>query len=563
MGVAALCLPVSASAEPVPARAAAEFRDSIGVQTHIVYYDTAYGDWARIVDKLDELGVDHLRDGAYANPESRDWNERYYQAVELAASRGKRFIFNMGDPRWAGGRIDQLIATVRGRLRHATAGLEGPNEYDLFHGGANWQDELREYQGELYRQARGEPSLADVPVIGPSLVYDDSDGRLGPLDAALDLGNIHPYTGGEAPSAEHLRKRFEAVQPIFGSKPLIATEVGFHNALAAQHGQPPISEQIAASYVLRTFLEHFRAGIPRTYVYELIDEKPDPLLREPEQHFGLLRNDFSEKPAFESLKAMLRLLGRPGPVTPRSLDVAVEGDTEGVQRMLLQKSDTRYTLVLWQAQSEWNTDLRQALPVAERSVSIALPADAAVAVSRPARLGDVAAPLGTRREAVVGVPADPILVELDFGQPPPTSDPPPPPADPPLAPPREPEVRCPRGKGGILLRKGGAMARISTRRSRTRPVRVAFCARERGKVVIELGRAGRGGRLKAVLARSALRVSAGRMLAAAPRWTRRAQTKLGAGHPAVRIRYRPTGARREVVLARRLDATAVRPRRQR
>ena len=45
-------------------------------------------------------------------------------------------------------------------------------------------------------------------------------------------------------------------------------------------------------------IEHFRAGIPRTYAYELIDEKPDAALTDPEQHFGLLRNDFSEKPAF-------------------------------------------------------------------------------------------------------------------------------------------------------------------------------------------------------------------------------------------------------------------------
>jgi hypothetical protein len=68
-------------------------RDSIGVVTHIVYYDTAYGDWDKIVWRLWELGVGHVRDGVYANPGWRDWNERYYRAVEQAASLGIKFDF--------------------------------------------------------------------------------------------------------------------------------------------------------------------------------------------------------------------------------------------------------------------------------------------------------------------------------------------------------------------------------------------------------------------------------------------------------------------------------------
>src|SRR5437879_10648988 len=143
---AAFLVPSSASAATLPAYSAAEFRDSIGVQTHASYYDTAYGDWPRIVQKLDDLGVDHLRDGIYANPDWAEWNERYYSAVELAAAHGKRFLFGMGEPGYRAGSLDQLIAMAHGRLRGAVEGFEGPNEFDLTHGGDDWQAGLRAYQ---------------------------------------------------------------------------------------------------------------------------------------------------------------------------------------------------------------------------------------------------------------------------------------------------------------------------------------------------------------------------------------------------------------------------------
>src|SRR4051812_33821261 len=191
MALAVMLMPASASAEIVPARSAADLRDSVGVQTHIVYYDTAYGDWLRVVEKLDELGVDHLRDGAYANPAWHDWNERYYQAVALAAAHGKRFLFNMGEPGFPAGSIDQLVSVVSGRLRGAAEGLEGPNEYDVFHPGPDWSSELRGYQTALYAKAKASPDLRDVPVVGPSLVHDDSYRTIGSLAGAVDAGNIH------------------------------------------------------------------------------------------------------------------------------------------------------------------------------------------------------------------------------------------------------------------------------------------------------------------------------------------------------------------------------------
>ena len=61
LGACYVAVAPAASAQPVTPKSASAFRDSVGVVTHSVYYDTAYGDWNRVVARLDELGVRHLR----------------------------------------------------------------------------------------------------------------------------------------------------------------------------------------------------------------------------------------------------------------------------------------------------------------------------------------------------------------------------------------------------------------------------------------------------------------------------------------------------------------------
>jgi hypothetical protein len=78
---------------------------------------------------------------------------------------------------------------------------------------------------------------------------------------------------------------------------------------------------------------------------------------------------------------------------------------------------------------------------------------------------------------------------------------------------------------------------------------------------MELGRAGRHGHVGRILARRSLRVPGTRPVLIAPRWTKRAQARLGRKRPAIRVRFRAAGGRREVVLKYILGGAAVRPRR--
>lgn len=416
--VALACQPAAAAAaraDVVAPRSALAFRDSVGVVTHAGYYDTAYGDWSRVVEKLDELGVRHLRDGIYGNPAPpwRAWNERYFRAVELAAARGGRFAFLMGRPGYEGGTLDQLIRVVAGRLRHAAEALEAPNEFDKFVGGPRWPSVLAAYGRTLYRKANAHPSLRSLTVVGPSVAAADGPMLVGDQSAWLDVGNVHPYTGGLSPAPGHIRSELARASVTAGHKPVWATEAGFHNALHANTGQPPVSEAAGAIYLLRTFLEHFRSGIARTYAYELIDETPEPGQRDPEQHFGLLRHDFSPKPAFTALKNLLTLVGRRGqPSRLRPLRLTVARAGEDVRRLVLQKADGSYLVVLWRLASVWDRERRQARRVAPRSLAVHVPETAQVAAADPVA-SDALRALRLRRGSVrIELAGRPIILHV-------------------------------------------------------------------------------------------------------------------------------------------------------
>ena len=387
-GACSLAAAPAASASPVAPRSAAAFYDSVGVSTHIVYYDTAYGDWPRIVERLQELGVRNIRDGIYANPTQQwhDWNERYYSAVELAASRGMRFTFVVNPPGVGTGTLDQLLDVAGGRLRNAAEALEAPNEMDKYVGGARWPRALASYERQLHVKAKARRATRSLPILGPSFATLQGPSLVGNLRGLVDVGNIHPYTGGLSPNPEHIKSELKRARITARGKPVWATEVGFHNAMHSRStdNQAPVSERTAAIYFVRTFLEQFRAGIRRTFAYELIDEKPDPHGRDAEQHFGLLRNDFSRKPAFNALRNLLTIVGRErrsGRLTP--LRIQVSRGERDVRRLVLQKADGSYVVALWRLSSVWDIKRRKALHVGSQRVTVGLPGAARATVADP------------------------------------------------------------------------------------------------------------------------------------------------------------------------------------
>jgi hypothetical protein len=352
---------------------ASDFVDSVGVNVHMSYMDTPYRDVAAVRDALRDLRVHHVRDGLRPDMEDQ------YRSLSALAAEGVAVNLILGDPQGRFGTAEQLVETLKTRLPGVAASVEGPNEYDGS-GDPAWPEALHAYQKHLYETVKDDPTLSQLPVLGPSLIDNSAWSRVGDLSDALEYGNLHPYPGGEPLRPADLERQLDLVRSGSGSDPVIVTETGYHNAVNAPvpPAQPAVSEQAAAIYVPRLLLEHFRVGIERTFLYELIDEHHEPSLTDQEQHFGLVRHDLSRKPAFTAVRNLLSLLEDPGPsFAPGSLEFSLKAG-QPVQQLLLQKRDGRFYLAVWRSDAAaWSKAAKVDLeaPPAAVSVRFGRPAD--------------------------------------------------------------------------------------------------------------------------------------------------------------------------------------------
>ncbi|MDQ3586771.1 MAG: hypothetical protein M3375_00225 [Actinomycetota bacterium] len=346
------------------AQTARAFTESVGVNTHIGYDDSAYGQsWPMVRDRLVELGVRHIRDASHRDgTRLSDVVPRYNELAGL----GIRGNLLAGDPlrRYGSGTIDQHLSWVKRNVAGFTESLEGPNEYDYPAVDSDWAANLRAYQCEWARQVRADPDLSAKPVIGPSSRSGKGfDSALGDLTACLDRGNLHPYPGDHSPNRTNfgdLSISTTDARSTSGNKPVWATESGYHNAVKCSGcGHLPVSETAAGAYLPRMFMENFRRGIPRTYSYELIDGWPDPEKDEPERNFGLLRNDGSRKPGFVAIRNLLSILADTGAASGRlSYSLRCTSCPVALRHVLLRKSTGAYYLVVWPESSIWDRATR-------------------------------------------------------------------------------------------------------------------------------------------------------------------------------------------------------------
>jgi hypothetical protein len=214
----------------------------------------------------------------------------------------------------------------------------------------------------VHRQAPG------VPVIGPSFIDPVSRDRIPPR--LPGLFNAHPYSGGEPPEPA-IQQALSERRATLPHRAAVFTETGFHNALAVSAGQPPTSEQAAAVYMPRLLVTAFGAGVRRTFIYELLDNKPDPGLADPVQHWGLIRNDFTPKPAFQAVKTLIAAVRatKPGR-TSKPPGWRLETGGEHVERLSLARPDGSRVIALWRPVSVWDQDARQPLDPGRAEVSL-------------------------------------------------------------------------------------------------------------------------------------------------------------------------------------------------
>jgi hypothetical protein len=356
VGLVALlcCLLAAPLASAAQSRSADSFVESIGVDTHTSYDYTPYGAQPSVIrQRLIELGVHHIREDLTLDDPAQ------YQTLNELGAAGIHSTLILGDPTDGSSGLAEMIATLEGQLGGSVEAVEGPNEYDR-RGGPEWMTQDASYQAQIYSAIKSDPSLAQLPVIGPSLGSWADRGALTNMSGSLDYGNIHSYPNADTPES-NLPAQLQMEEAAAGKKPVIATETGYQTSLASPSSeQSPVSEAAQAVYMPRLFLDYYASGVSRTYAYELVDEFADPGKENAEAGFGLLRNDLTPKPAFESIRNLISILNDPGPeFEPGELDYQLDGDTgSDLHQVLLQKRDGTYYLALWRDTSVWNPSTR-------------------------------------------------------------------------------------------------------------------------------------------------------------------------------------------------------------
>lgn len=413
-----LAAPLSgAQAAPVTAKSADAVVESIGVNLHLGYDDRVYNEIAQVKAGLLDLGIRHYRDGL-ENPAFKQHIKDRHNELGRAGIHGT-FL--------AGADPAQDLASAA-LVADSLEAFEGQNEVLNIY--VHWddakRDAARQHQRDLYRAVKASPRWRSFPVVGPSAVGAEAYKALGDLSAFMDFGNAHAYPLGPAPAVPESNyfKELEAANLVAPGKRFFVTETGYQTG-NNKEGNQRVSLAASGKYAPRLFLENFNRGIVRSFWYEFINQGTD---EGQESNFGLLFKDFSLKPSGRAVKNLIGLLKEarfndktrrwesPHPAfKPGALDFTLSGDLANVHHTLLQKSDGRWYLCLWQEVSSYNIDnaveADTAVPPASVSLHVATPL-AAAALYSPTRSA-AAAPLAVVKNRIaLSVPDEVVIVEM-------------------------------------------------------------------------------------------------------------------------------------------------------
>ena len=247
-------------------RPAVDFINSIGVVTHMRYTNTPYWQQYETVfrPRLLESGIRHLREGLASNS---PWIFEHYR--DLAGS-GIDFSL-LCDPRKI--TPEDALAMMK-QIGPGIAFIEGPNEFDKIADQA-WVPVAQAYVRQLHTVMRSDPATHSIPILSPSFMMRSTPALVGDISDLIDYGNIHPYPYPHPPTETRpVEKAISIFNGIYGGKPFIATETGYHTG--GPNSDRPLSETCRGNTCrASSWRTSIQASCAAT-LYEFLDEGTNP-----------------------------------------------------------------------------------------------------------------------------------------------------------------------------------------------------------------------------------------------------------------------------------------------
>ncbi|MGI4893837.1 MAG: hypothetical protein ACRYF3_01840 [Janthinobacterium lividum] len=401
--------------DPGDVRSADSVVDSMGVAVQLYQQSEHY---ELLATTLGDLGVRHIRTGGQGA-------SFFGHVNELHEEHGIKTLLVM-DPRegYTGGNV---VSTGLLPVLDAADGVEGPNEWDinrdLEYQGQNWPDGVLGFADEMHDSmknyedddGRVQEAVRGLSVVSPSVANPDATSAL--TDVRCDVAAMHSYPGGQLPDQDLTTKWMPAALQMCDGKGVISTESGYCNTLTPEGctGQGGVSERASAKYALRHYLEYFRAGVERDYLYNLSTDDWDEFLDA----------DGKRKPAFYAVRNLIDLLQDPGATFhPSRFDISVSAADESgapvddVHHVLVQKRDGSYWLALWTNAISYPAGEECCDVETERSVTVELPRSMSSTVYEPTFSATAAVDTAAASPSLtLTVPDSVLLVRLDDAPP--------------------------------------------------------------------------------------------------------------------------------------------------
>ena len=402
--------------EPIPV---GHLTDAIGVNTHLTYTDTSYRDFTVVRSDLQYLGVHLVRDSLTS--------EAVLPRFRALGDDG--ISFDVLVKQQAGGEpVAWQLAETKTLAPHVRS-IEGPNEvntWPVHQDGLTGFPAATAMQRRIYGSVHGE-GRAGIRTGTPVLGYTLGGGsphefrEIGDISGVVDAGNAHIYFNHGVPPYDTLVRQLNYQAQTTPHRPMVITETGYYTAPDATPRWGGVTAQVQAKYTLDLLLDACKLGVDQTYLYELMDEKPDPAGTDRESHFGLFNADGSPKPVATGMHNLFQLLqdgsGKGKDIDDSTLDYSLAGMPSSGNSLLMRKTDGSYWLALWNEPEIWDATTRQEISQPDIPVSLTL--------AVPARSIHVFDPMqGTKAIHVssavdhvdLQLPDHPLLVEIVPGK---------------------------------------------------------------------------------------------------------------------------------------------------
>ncbi len=347
--------------------------DSVGLNLDTWSRTGAYTPerWPRLRAAIRQLGIRAARVDVHLV--SGDWGTQ--RQIQLGQD-GVRLTVQLGDAfgRFSAAPLDRVYDVFARQLLPYAEAVEGTNEPDLS-GDPQWAVTALDHQRALVRALSGTPGTDRLAIYGPSSARPNNQQWFGDLTGLADYANAHAYSGGRTGSFGLDLFTPPAAGRLPGG-PLVVTEAGWQTEPTGTFSQPGVSEAVAARYLPKLLLEGVRRGIPRTYLFDLVDRFEDPKLEKIHAHFGLLKVDGTPKPAFGSVARLMAELRDPaGTVRASAAPLLVRPGAplpEDLRMVALRHSDGSVVLALWRERSLWDITTGAATSVPRTTVRLQL-----------------------------------------------------------------------------------------------------------------------------------------------------------------------------------------------